>query len=53
MPVRKPKPKPTKIVPCRYDSEQVHYIERKAEAEGHGNVSRVLRRLVDRDRGAA
>jgi hypothetical protein len=40
--------KPTSI---RFDKEQKQYLSQIAKAQKHGNVSRVVKRLVDREMG--
>ncbi len=41
--------KPIKPVSIRFDGPERAYLERMAKAQGHGKISKVVRRLVRRE----
>ena len=41
--------KPVKPISIRFSAEERAYIDRMAKAQGHGKISKVLRRMVRRE----
>lgn len=46
-----PKPEPLATTSLRLEDKQKKFLEMTAKAQGHWNVSEVIRRLINREMG--
>lgn len=47
-----PKPKPLQLFHLKISDDQRRFLEMTAKAQGHYNMSEVLKRLLNREMGA-
>lgn len=48
-----PKPKPLTPTSIKFDADQKKFLKRVARLQGHWNISKAVKRMIDREMGRA